>query len=225
MAGILITFEGIEGSGKTTQISMLADRLEEQGLPVFRTREPGGTQLGEGVRRLVLEPGQEEIDPVAELFLMEAARAQHVAARIRPALDAGKVVLCDRFTDSTLVYQGLARGLEWNMIEDVNLLAAKGVRPHATILLDLDISVGLGRTRARAGDAVHADGSTEAGETTRFDLENLEFHEVVRAGFLRLAKDDPGRVKVVSATGSAGEVQERVWRALEKTLESVAPCG
>ena len=225
MAGILITFEGIEGSGKTTQASLLADRLREQGLSVFRTREPGGTHLGEGIRRLVLEPGQEAIDPVAELFLMEAARAQHVAAKIRPALEAGKVVLCDRFTDSTLVYQGLARGLEWKTIEDVNLLAAKGIRPHITIVLDLDISAGLARTRTRADGAVQADGSIDTGETNRFDLEDRKFHEIIRSGFLRLAKEDPGRVKVVRAAGSAEEVHEEVWRALEKTLESAAPCG
>ncbi|MDP6087012.1 MAG: dTMP kinase [Nitrospinota bacterium] len=225
MAGILITFEGIEGSGKTTQASMLAERLREHGVSVFRTREPGGTHLGEGIRRLVLDPGQEAIDPVAELFLMEAARAQHVAAKIHPALDAGKVVLCDRFTDSTLVYQGLARGLAWNTIEDVNLLASKGVRPRTTILLDLDISVGLARTHTRADSAVQADGSMEAGETNRFDLEDREFHEIVRSGFLRLAKEDPGRVKVVRAAGSPEQVHEEVWRALEKTLESAAPCG
>ena len=225
MAGILITFEGIEGSGKTTQASMLAERLREHGVSVFRTREPGGTHLGEGIRRLVLDPGQEAIDPVAELFLMEAARAQHVAAKIHPALDAGKVVLCDRFTDSTLVYQGLARGLAWNTIEDVNLLASKGVRPRTTILLDLDISVGLARTHTRADSAVQADGFIEAGETNRFDLEDREFHEIVRSGFLRLAKEDPGRVKVVRAAGSPEQVHEEVWRALEKTLESAAPCG
>ena len=227
MAGTFITFEGVEGSGKSTQLSLLAERLEGLGISVARTREPGGTDLGEGIRRLVLDPSQEGIDPVAELLLMEAARAQHVAGLVRPALEEGRVVLCDRFIDSTLVYQGFARGLRWEMVEDLNRMATGDLVPDTTILLDLDVSLGLERaTRHLAGGNYKADGSIKEGATeARFEMEGAAFHERVRAGYLRLAKDEPDRVKVVRATGSPEEVHERVWKALEKTLEAVVPCG
>ncbi len=226
MAGTLITFEGIEGAGKSTQIELLATRLKERGTSVLCTREPGGTQLGEEIRDLVLNPTHEEISPIVELFLMEAARGQHVTTRIIPALKKGRVVLCDRFADSTLVYQGDGRGLDWKMIEEMNQVAAQGLQPDLTILLDLDVATSLERTAQRSGRGPSSGHPSQAhGGASRFDLEEVDFHERVREGFLKIAKNDPDRVRVVSSAGTPKEVHERIWRALEKTLESVVICG
>ena len=219
MAGTLITFEGIEGVGKSTQIELLATRLKERGIPVLCTREPGGTQFGEKIRDLVLNLTHEAIPPIVELFLMEAARGQHVTARIIPALKKGRVVLCDRFTDSTLVYQGDGRGLDWKMIEEMNQVAAQGLQPDLTILLDLDVTTGLERAAQRSVHGLSLEHPSQAnGEASRFDLEEIDFHERVRTGFLKIAKNDPDRVRVVSSAGTPKEVHERIWRALEKRL-------
>lgn len=225
MAGTFITFEGIEGAGKSTQIELLATRLEENGNTVLCTREPGGTKLGEGVRDLVLNPSHKDLFPMSELFLMEAARSQHVTARIIPALEQGQVVLCDRFTDSTLVYQGDGRGLDWEMIEKMNQVASQGLHPDITILLDLDVATGLERTAHRSGNQSSSSNSTKGHEEeSRFDLEAVDFHERVRAGFLRIAKTNPNRVRVISSTSSPEEVHGRVWDTLGKIPGSVAIC-
>ncbi|MBI2881206.1 MAG: dTMP kinase [Candidatus Tectomicrobia bacterium] len=216
MPGAFITFEGIEHSGKTTQTALLARRLEDHGICVERTREPGGTALGDSIREVVLDPAHEGMDPIAELLLMEAARAEHVARRVRPALEAGRVILCDRFTDSTLAYQVFGRGLDRKKVEELNDWVTGGLRPDATLLFDLDVAVGLQRANRLSGHGPNQ---------VRFEMEDVVFHERVRAGFLQLAEEDPGRIKVVRATGTPAEVHERVWRALEKTLEAVAPCG
>jgi dTMP kinase len=221
MAGTFITFEGVEGSGKSTQIGFLAERLLKLGISVVRTREPGGTKLGEGIRRLVLEPSEEEIDPLSELLLMEAARAQHVHECVGPALEAGSLVLCDRFTDSTLIYQGVVRGLDIEVVKSLNRLASGDIRPDTTILLDLDVTLGLKRKSEQTAASGRPEGEPETNELTRFDLEDQGFHILVREGFLRLAQEEPDRIKVVSATGTQEEVHERVWKALEKTLEAV----
>jgi dTMP kinase len=221
MAGTFITFEGIEGSGKSTQIALLAERLQKLGISVVRTREPGGTKLGEGIRRLVLDPSEEEIDPLTELLLMEAARAQHVQQCVRPALEEGSLVLCDRFTDSTVIYQGVVRGLDLEVIQGLNRLATGDIRPDTTILLDLDVPVGLKRKSDQTVVSGRPEGDQETNALTRFDLEDQGFHNLVREGFLRLAQEEPDRIKVVSATGTQNEVHERVWKALEKTLEAV----
>ena len=176
MTGTFITFEGIEGAGKSTQIELLAARLKENGISVLCTREPGGTKLGEGVRDLVLNPKHKDLFPMSELFLMEAARSQHVTTRIMPALDRGQVVLCDRFSDSTLVYQGDGRGLDWKMIEKMNQIASQGLRPDITLLLDLDVGTGLERTENRSGKQSPVSNSTKGSEgASRFDLEAVDF--------------------------------------------------
>ena len=184
MFGVFLTFEGGEGAGKTTQIARLADALTQRGHTATRTREPGGDPFGESVRALLLDRDAAPVPP-AELLLFAAARAQNVQTVIRPALDAGNVVLCDRFTDSTLAYQGYGRGLSLDAIRAVNAVATGGLIPHRTFLLDLSPAVGLARQSPDAQD--------------RLDRETLDFHERVRIGFLSLADAEPERFVVLDA--------------------------
>jgi dTMP kinase len=198
--GTFITFEGCEGSGKSTQIARLARRLETAGVPVRVLREPGGTAVGEAVRALLLNPDHDGLDATAELLLYEASRAQLVADVIEPALEAGDLVLCDRFTDSTTAYQGFARGLSPERIIDLNAIATNGLIPDRTIVLDIDPVVGIERAIKLGAD--------------RLEGESRAFHEAVRRGFLAIAAQEPGRVRVVDAAGSADEVADAVARAL-----------
>lgn len=187
MDGVFFTFEGPEGAGKTTQIARLSDALLERGYSVTRTREPGGDPFGERVRALLLDRDASPI-PIAELLLFAAARAQNVRTVIRPALDAGHVVLCDRFTDSTLAYQGYGRGLSPDAVRAVNTVATNGLHPLKTFLLDLPPTVGLARQSPDAQD--------------RLDRETLDFHERVRAGFLAVAAAEPDRIVTLNAAQS-----------------------
>jgi dTMP kinase len=202
MPGLFITFEGGEGSGKSTQIARLAARQRALGLDPLVTREPGGTPLAEGIRALLLDssvaPG-----PVAEALLMVAARADLVSAVIRPALAAGRNLLCDRYTDSTLAYQGAGRGLETAMLEGWNSVATGGLVPDLTFLFDLDPEIGLAR-RASAGVS-----------TNRLDRESLPFHQRVRACYLELAASSPKRWIVLDATASHDQLESRVWEAVD----------
>jgi dTMP kinase len=198
--GTFITFEGCEGSGKSTQIARLARRLEAVGVPVRVLREPGGTAVGEAVRALLLDPDNDGLDATAELLLYEASRAQLVADVIEPALEAGELVLCDRFSDSTTAYQGFARGLSPERIVDLNAIATNGLIPDRTIVLDIDPVVGIER-------------ATELG-ADRLEGESRAFHESVRRGFLAIAALEPGRVRVVDGAGSPDEVADAVARAL-----------
>lgn len=191
MGGVFLTFEGPEGAGKTTQIARLAASLTERGYSVTRTREPGGDFIGERVRALLLD-GSASPTPIAELLLFAAARAQNVNALIRPALEAGHVVLCDRFTDSTLAYQGYGRGLSLEAIRAVNVVATDNVFPYKTVLLDLPPQIGLSRQ--------------SPDEQNRLDRETLAFHERVRAGFLAVAATEPERFVVLDATQSPDEL-------------------
>ena len=184
--GLFLTFEGPDGAGKTTQIARLEAALAAHGHAVTRTREPGGDAVGERVRDLLLHAGPGDVGAGAELLLFAAARAQNVASVVRPALAAGRVVLCDRFTDSTLAYQGAGRGLPGDVIGTLNAFATDGLVPDRTFLLDLPPALGLARQRA--------------GEQNRLDRENLAFHERVRAAFLAIAAREPGRVVVLDAT-------------------------
>jgi len=193
---MFITFEGIEGSGKSTQMEMLASYLEQQGRRVMAVREPGGTTLGERVRALLLSREEEVIEATSELLLYEACRAELTAKVIAPALKRGFIVLCDRFTDSTLAYQGFARGLSKEVIRSLNMVATQGVVPGMTILVDCPVEVGLGRALKRTAERESCGRAAE----DRFEQEAATFHDRVRAGFLELAAADPERIKVVDGT-------------------------
>jgi dTMP kinase len=192
--GILVTFEGIEGSGKSTQIALTGRYMEERGYPCLVTREPGGTPLGEEIRRLLLEKNELSIDPLAELFLIEADRAQHIAEIIRPALEEGRMVLCDRFTDATIAYQGYGRGMDLAFIEAMNQRATGGLMPQCTIVLDCSVDKGMAR----------------AGGEDRFEREDHLFHQRVKVGYLSIAQQEPQRVKVVSGEGEQEAIQEEI---------------
>ena len=207
--GKFISFEGGEGSGKSTQIPRLAARLRERGRDPLVTREPGGTPVAEGIRALLLDPGLAP-GAAAEALLMEAARADLVATVIRPALEAGRVVLCDRYADSTLAYQGAGRGLDGAMLREWNRAATGGLGPALTLLFDLDPAVGL----SRRGDA--------AGVPNRLDREPLAFHARVRARYLELARAEPGRFVVIDAARAPGLIEAEAWAALSAALEGIA---
>ena len=202
--GVLITFEGGEGTGKTTQTELLAARLSGAGLQVESYREPGGTELGDEIRRLLLDPELQHPFPVAELLLYEASRAQLVEREILPRLDAGDVVLCDRYTDSTLAYQAWGRGLDVGMVRTLNALAAHGVAPDLTIVLDAEIDLGIGRATQGGAD--------------RLEMELDDFHHAVRDGFLEIARAEPDRVRVVDADRPLGPVSAEVWAHAEALL-------
>lgn len=195
MRGLFITFEGPDGAGKTTQIKMLEEYLLAKGKKVKLTREPGGTKISEGIRGLLLDANNKGMVDRTELLLYAASRAQHVDELIAPAVEEGQVVICDRFYDSTLAYQGYGRGIDISLIEQLNLIATKGINPDLTILLDIDVNKGLSRVQSQRGSALD-----------RLEGEKIEFHEKVRAGFLILARENPQRIKVISADRSADEI-------------------
>jgi len=198
--GHFITLEGIEGSGKTTQAERLRDLLARRGLDVVVTREPGGSPIAEKIREILLDPRNRKMVALTELFLYEASRTQHVAEVIRPALEAGKTVICDRFFDASTAYQGNARGLDMETVERLNLLATGGIVPDLTIVLDLPAEVGLRRLK-RSRD--------------RIESEAIEFHERVRQGYLKLARLYPDRIKVVDASGGIDDISLAVAGTME----------
>ncbi len=206
--GLFITLEGIEGCGKSTQARLLGEYLRRQGIVVVETREPGGTPLAEKIRSVMLDRADEPVAAETEAFLVFAARRQHVAQVIEPALARGAIVLCDRFSDSTLAYQGYARGLNLPMLERLNRMASHAVTPNLTLLFDLPVATGLARRRS-------------AVETNRLDRESLRFHHKVRAGFLDLAKRHPTRMKVVPARASKETVARAVARIVVPMLSQV----
>lgn len=201
-AGLFITFEGGEGTGKTTQIARLAKALEAAGRRVVVTREPGGSQIANRIRSLLLDPKMKGLVPLAELFLYEASRAQHVQDVIKPALKEGKVVICDRFADSSVVYQGAARGLAAPLVSQLNEIATGGLQPHLTYLLDLDPRIGLARVGSR-------------GVLDRMEKEALSFHKAVRAGYLKLAKANPKRFRVISSSQSRDAIHEQIMEFIK----------
>lgn len=194
---MLITFEGIEGSGKTTQIRLLAAALPN----ALATKEPGGTAVGDRIRAILLD-SKSAIDPIAEVFLFAASRRQHVMEVIRPALASGRVVLCDRYADATLAYQGFGRVISLDRLRTVNEWATDSLRPDLTLLFDLPEETGLERARSRNASHVADEG--------RFEAEDLRFHRRVREGYLTLAASEPDRFKIVDATGSPDEVFDRM---------------
>ena len=193
MRGLFITFEGIEGSGKTTLMELVARSLGQHGRDCVLTQEPGGTPLGLTLRRVLLDPSAVEISSTAELMLFAADRAQHVAEIVRPALDDDSIVLCDRFSDATIAYQGYGRGISLEIIAAVDSRARGGTIPDMTVLLDLPVETGLERARARN------DGSDGPSES-RIDDEEMAFHQRVRDGYLQLSREEPERFLVLDAT-------------------------
>ena len=203
--GRFITFEGIDGSGKTTQLRLLGKWLRERGRQTVETVEPGGTEIGQQVRKILLDPANSDIHPRTELLLYFASRAQNVEQVIRPALAEGSLVLCDRFTDSTLVYQGCGRGLDTNVILELDRIACQGLTPDITLLIDIDIATSLARARRRN----ERSGRTEA----RIDEESEAFHERVRQGYLALAAREKARFIVIDGGASADHVAARIREA------------
>ena len=204
--GLLISFEGSEGSGKTTQISLLSSRLEDAGYEVLLTREPGGTDIGEEIRHLLKHSKNgNDMAPERELLLFAAARAQLVREKFIPALDAGKIVLCDRFLDSTTVYQGVARQLSKEPVTVINRFAVGSFMPDWTIILDIPPEVGLERVKHRASDM-----------PDRMETENIEFYRMVREGYLLLAKSLPDRYSVFDGTQPKELIEDEIW---EETQE------
>ncbi len=201
-----ITFEGGEGVGKSTNIEFCRQLLQQQGFEVLVTREPGGTEIAEIIREeLLKKPHAERMSDVTELLLVFAARAQHIEALVKPALDRGCWVLCDRFTDSTIAYQGYGRGLELALIKQLKNIAQLGVEPNKTFLLDAPIDVGMSRAKAR-------------GPADRFEVEQLDFFTRVREGFLAIAEESPKRVKVINAAQALPQVQADLTTAIEQVL-------
>ncbi len=197
-----ISFEGIEGSGKSTQVKLLAEYLRSKGHDVLETAEPGGTSIGNKIRELLLEP-LNHMDPMAELLLYYSDRAQHVREVIYPALLRNTIVITDRFTDSTAAYQGHARGIDLSIIDTLNEIVVPDMKPYLTILLDMDVEAGLIRNR-------------NARKEDRFELETIAFHNRVRQGFHQIAKEEPERVKVVNASQSKEEVTRDIIRIIEE---------
>lgn len=201
--GLFITFEGMDGSGKTTQRGRLASRVRASGRSVLETAEPGGTRIGAQIRRILLDAHNQELSPSAELLLYFASRAQNVDEAIRPALARGEVVLADRFTDSSLVYQGVGRGLGADNVLALDRIACRGLKPDLTLLIDIDPETSLARahSRNRAG----------SGDETRMDEQSLEFHRKVHAAYLQLAEAEPSRIKLIPGCAPPDEIEAAIW--------------
>ncbi len=204
---LLITFEGVEGCGKSTQSRLLFRRLIKLAVPAVLTHEPGGTALGEKITRTLKWASKLGISPLSELFLFEVSRAQHVQDVIEPALNKGKIVICDRFTDSSTAYQGYGRGLDLKTVRDINLKATQGLTPDLTVLLDVPPEGGLARKK---------------GKPDRFHAENLAFHRRVRDGFLKIAKEEPTRWLIIDGTQSKVKIAGIIWEKASSLLSKQA---
>ena len=202
---MLITFEGIEGSGKSTQVALLCEYLLEKGYSVVRTREPGGTLFGEALRKVLLHRDM-HIFPLSELLVFMAMRAQHVEQVIMPALQEGKIVLCDRFVDATYAYQGYGRNIDLGIIETLNRLVTKGIRPNLTVLLDVSVETGLTR-------------KAESAPMDRFEIEDLSFHRKIRDAYVKLSEEDPKRFFVIDGAQEQAVIQGIIREQAETLLK------
>lgn len=209
MAGVFITFEGIDGCGKSTQLRLLAGVLRSQGLDVVTTREPGGTALGQRLRAALLDI-DEQVDPLTELLVFAADRAQHVRTHLLPSLATNHVVLSDRYADSTVAFQGAGRGFDPELIRQVVALATDGLKPDLTLIFDLSVAESTVRTKRRA----------ENKQKDRIDIEDAAFHNRVRDAYLEIAKAEPERVRVIDATGSTEQTHAKVIDAITPVLKA-----
>jgi len=207
---LFITFEGVEGSGKTTQIRRLKRYLTQKGIPCKVTREPGGCPIGERIRKVLLNPDHREMTPLSELFLYEASRTQHVKEVIEPLLKKGTVVLCDRFTDASIAYQGYGRKVDLNWVVRLNRLSSEGIKPDVTFLLDCPIDLGLKR-------AIRRNRALNQEKEDRFEREKVQFHRRVRGGYLSIAKKEPQRVRVIDTR----QTEERVFEKIRKIVDNL----
>jgi dTMP kinase len=208
MAGAFITFEGIDGCGKSTQLRMLASELRVRGLEIVATREPGGTTLGKRLRAALLDV-EEQVDPLAELLVFAADRAHHVRTLLLPALKTNQIVLSDRYSDATVAYQGAGRGFDSELIQSIVQLATGGLVPDLTLLFDLSVAESAVRTRRRVASK----------NTDRLDSEDADFHKRVRNAYLEIAKAEPDRFRVIDARGSAQETQKAVMKIVMPFLQ------
>lgn len=210
--GLFITFEGVEGCGKTTQVKMISDRLTAMGYQIVLTREPGGCPIANKIRGILLDAENVALVPKTELLLYAASRAQHIAEVIQPALDKGYIVLCDRYADSTTSYQGYGRGLDMELIKQLRDIATGGLNPVATVLYDLDPVIGVNRSMKRLNASSGADES-------RFEQEAMAFHQRVRSGFLDMAEQEPERFVIVE--GANGEYEKNIEEMHEETFDKI----
>jgi dTMP kinase len=210
---LFITFEGVEGSGKTTQIQRLKKYLTQKGIRCKVTREPGGCPISEKVRRILLNPDHRKMVPLSELFLYEAARAQHVKEVIEPLLKKGVVVLCDRFNDATIAYQGYGRKIDLEWVQNLNRFSSQAIRPDVTFLLDCPSHLGLKR-------AIRRNRTLKREKEDRFEREKVQFHHRVRKGYLSIAKKEPNRVKVIDTRQGEEKVFERIRLIVDKLIET-----
>lgn len=209
---LFITFEGIEGCGKTTQMEMLKEHLEWKGFQVVATREPGGTELGEKIRSMLLNAEGQAIAPWSELLLYEVCRAQLISEVIKPALIDKKIVLCDRFADSTVVYQGYVRGLDIVAVVGLNKWVTQGIVPAITFIIDCPPEVGLKRALARINTM------PSSNKEDRFEREDMEFHKKIRDGYLRLAKESPERIKVINGDREIPVIHKEICQVIDKMV-------
>lgn len=207
MKGLFITFEGVEGCGKSTQLKLLHDHLKMLGIDPILTREPGGTEIGDQIRQILLKPQNCKMTPICELLLYSASRHQHIREKIAPAIKSGRLVICDRFSDATAAYQGAARLLPESLIDAMQMIATEGTMPDLTFLFDLPVEQGLERIRMR--DKVQ----------DRLETEKIDFHERVRAGYLSLAKKDSSRIKVIDASRTIDQIKGEIFKITEALLK------
>lgn len=210
---MFISFEGIEGCGKTTQVHSLVKYLESENIHCVKTLEPGGTEIGQGIRKILLDSKNTHLSPLAELILYAADRAQHVSEVIKPGLDQGKWVICDRFFDATVAYQGFGRGMDMELIEMLNNQATLGICPDLTILMDCPEDIGLRR-------ALERNKNENLEDQGRFEKEKMEFHHKVRNGYLLLADKYKDRFRIVDASGTVDEVKKDICNLLAPYIES-----